>query len=325
MILSYPMRLLCVLLVVGGFAEGVAQLALAFGARFILRRLEFASARRREHALYLVQLAPALLAGFVAIALCLPAYLHFEPNHAMESVSLASVVISFGFVLWFASGLLRGLRITVRTLRFARSRHAAGHIALRNGALPVLVVPHLDYPLALIGFFRPRVLVSSDFLNAAGGFESQVFALALAHERAHAAHRDNWKMLSLSFLPRLDGLLPGGARLRQLWQTAADWAADDEAVDGDPLRSLQLAEALVRAARSVRPSQQSLLCTALTSAEAGLAARVQRLTDLQHTGPPNALSVAPGFAVLALIAAGALALAPWIYPFSEWLLHFGSA
>jgi hypothetical protein len=327
MSLSYTLRLLCVLVVAAGLVQAGAQLAVAIGARSILRGLESASARRRERILYLLQIGPALLAGFFAVALCLPAYLCFEPHRAMESVSPACVLFAAGLGLWFASGLLRGLRISIRTLRFARACRRSGEILCVEGVLPVFVVPDLGYPVVLAGFFRPRILVSADFVRTARSLGPDAFALALAHEQSHAVHCDNWKLLTLNFVPRLDRLVPGGARWQRLWQAAADWAADDDAVHGNPAHSLLLARVLVQAARCAHDPRSSVLCTALTSAEAGLAARVDRLTHPRRASIADASSNLAGFAFVALLAAAAAALAasPWIYALSERLLHLGTA
>jgi hypothetical protein len=327
MSLSYTLRLLCVLVVVAGLVQAGGQLAVTFGARSILRRIESASARRRERILYLLQIGPALLAGFFAVAVCLPAYLCFEPNRTTERVSLACVLFAAGLGLWFASGLLRGLRVSIRTLRFSRACRGSGKILSVEGVLPVLVVPDLDYPVVLAGLFRPRILVSATFFRIAQSLDPDAFTLALAHEQSHAVHCDNWKLLTLSFLPRLDRLFPGGTAWQRLWQAAADWAADDDAVDGNPAHSLLLASILVQAARCAHNPRSSVLCTALTSAEAGLAARVHRLTHPRRALIADASSNLAGFAFLALLAAAAAALAasPWIYALSERLLHLGTA
>lgn len=326
MSLSYSLRLLCVLVVVAGIVLALAQLAPALVARSILRRLDTLSARRRERFLYLLQFGPALLAALAAVALCLPAYLYFEPHREMESVSLVCVLVAAGLGLWFASGLVRGLRLTLRTLRFARASHRSGELLSRDGALPVVAVANPGRPVALIGFFRPRVLVSPAFVRTARSLHPDALPLALAHERSHAAHRDNWKLLSLSLLPRLPRFLSGGDPWRQRWQAAADWAADDDAVQGDSARSLLLAEVLVHAARCAHPAHPPVLSSALTSAEAGLVARVHRLTHPQGAPAPATRPTLPGLAALALLAAALiLAFAPCVYSLSEWLLHLGAA
>lgn len=320
MILSYTLRLLCLLLIVSGLLHLALQLGLARNARSILRRLKAAPARRQERVLYLLQTGPPLASTFIAAALCIPGYLRYEPHQAAEGVGWLCLLAAGVVGLWFGSGLLRGLRITLRTLHFTRTCRRRGQLLPTPGSgTPLLTVTDPDCPLGLIGFLRPLILISQDLVQP-GGLHPRALPVALDHERSHALHFDNWKLLSLSFLPRLPA-----DPWQQPWQAASDWAADDDAVRGDPARSLLLAEALVRAARSVRPSRASVIRTALTTAEAGLAARIDRLIHPRHASPAAGNSPLPALAALALITVGAAAAAsPCIYGLSEALLHLGS-
>lgn len=323
MTLSYTLRLVCVLTIVVGLVHAASQLVLLLGARRILRGLEPLTARSRERILFLLQIGPALLAAFVAGALCLPAYLQGETNLESERVSSLCLLVAALIALWFSSALLRGFRISFRTLRFARACRRTGQLLHHPGDIPVLAVPNPGPPVSLVGFLRPLILVSRDLL-AAPGLDPGTFELALAHERSHAIHRDNWKLLTLSFLPRLNSPLPAGDPWKQAWKLAVDCAADDDAVRGDPARSLLLAEALVIVARAARPCPASCICSALTSAEAGLAARIDRLIHPRLDAHPSGSSVLVALATFALLAAAvACTLSPWIYALSEHLLHLG--
>lgn len=322
MTLSYTLRLLCILLVAAGLALAVSQIAFALSSGWIRRRLDSLTARRRERILYLLQIGPALFAAFVAAAVCLPAYLRGETNIQPERVSLLCLLAAAFTALWFGGAVLRGLRITVRTLCYARACRRSGRRLQHNSDIPVLAIPDAGPPLRLIGFLSPLILVSPALTRLA----PEAFDLALAHERSHAAHRDNWKLLTLSFLPRLDSLLPGGDRWNQAWQSAADWAADDDAVRGDTARSLLLAATLVTVARTASLGRVPYICTALTTADAALALRVDRLLHPRHDLRSSASSVFVGLAALALFGAAALAtVSPWIYELCERLLHFGPA
>ena len=324
MSLSYTMRLVCVVVMVAGLVLAASQLILALSARFILRRIDGASARRREQILYLVQIGPALAAAFVGVVLCLPAYLHSEPSRKIESVSLICLLMTAGVGLWCAFAMLRGLRTVLRTLRFTRACRRLGQALAEDGGLTVRSVPGANLPVALIGFLHPFIIVSVEFAGLADRLDPDALALALAHERAHAANRDNWKLLCVAFLPRVDRLLPGGRRWPELWRTAADYAADDDAVQGDPARSMLLAEVLVLAARCAHGPRPATLCTALTHAEAGLAARIDRLTRPQCDASPSGASILHCLAALVLLAGAAFTFSPRIYVLSEWLLHLGA-
>lgn len=321
MTLSWSVRLLCLLLIVYGLLHATLQMALARCAPLILRRLESAPSRRRERSLYRLQIAPALAAFFIAATVCLPAYLRFEPTYERERISGFCVLLASAIGLWIACSLLRGLRIVLRTLRFARTCRRSGQLLQRCGPTPVLAVARTAYPVALLGFRKSLIIVSADLL-AEHRLRPDALAVALDHERSHALHRDNWKLLSLCFLPRVP--LPGGDPWERAWRAAADWAADDDAVRGDASRSLLLAEAIVRTARAARSiGHPTVIHTALASAEADLAARIDRLLHPRPTRTQRS-AVLPGIgAVLLLATIAAVAASPWIYSLSESLLHLG--
>ena len=317
--LSYSLRLLCLLTVVAGCVQGALQLVLRLNARALLRRMDAAGSRLRERLLYAVQMAPLLIAIFAAGALCLPEYLWYEPAHEAEPVSWITLLLAAIVGIWFGSALLGGLRIALRTLRFAAACRRSGRIVRHLGSgTPILALAGPNPPVALVGFLHPFVLVSTDLLEA-GSLQPEALRIALDHERSHAAHHDNWKLLTLSFLPRLhaDPWL-------QHWQRAADWAADDDAVRGDPALALLLADAIVCAARLVRAFRAPVICAALTSADAGLAIRIDRLLNPRRTSRPANATVRLGVAaaVLCIIGAGLIA-SPWIYGISESILHLG--
>ena len=313
------------MLVVAGLSNAGAQLIFALTGRPILRSLEAAPARQRERVLYLVQISPIFLAVFAAAGLFLPAYLQSEPHSNVEHVSIACILIASTLSLWFASAVLRGLRIALRTIRFANACRRAGGAIAQSDGLAVVRVRNFNLPVALIGFLHPLVVVSDEFAGIADRLDPDAFAVALSHEHAHAVHCDNWKLLCLVFVPSLDRFLYGCPPWRELWQVAADWAADDEAVQGDLARSLLLADVLVQAARHARGPRPLGVCTALTSAEAGLAARVARLAHPDLTSDTGHRLFVPCLAVLTALIGAGVAASPWIYSLAEKLLHFGAA
>jgi hypothetical protein len=320
-ILSWSLRLLCLLLIAFGTLCAVLHLILARCAPLLLHRLDAAPARRRERILYQFQLAPALAALFMATTVCIPAYLWFEPTGQAESVSPFCLLLALAAALWIGSSLLRGFRLVLRTLRFTSACRRSGRLVQHCGPTPVFAVERPAHPVALFGFLRPFILVSTDML-AARRLHPDALAVALDHERSHALHRDNWKLLSLALLPRLPRNDPWAAA----WRTATDWAADDDAVQGDAHRSLLLAETILlaaRTARSARALTAPVIHIALTSAEAGLVSRIDRLLHPRPTRAEPSFVLA-GLAALALLAAlSAISASPWIHSLSESLLHFG--
>lgn len=316
--LSYLLRLLCLLVVVIGAIHALVQMVLAACARPLLRLLGSVSSRTRERALYLLQIAPLPAGLFFAGALCMPQYLRLEPSSERESVSLLCLLLAASVVLWFGVFAFRGLRIALRTHRFVRDVSRSARASVSHGRLPVLTLREAGPLIALVGFFRPSVLVSRSLL-AGEVLDTAALALVLDHESSHAAHRDNWKLLSLRLLPGF-GFNPW----LHPWQAAAEWAADDDAVCGDPARRLLLAETLVRVARSGPASRPPILHTAFMCREEELASRVGRLLGESAASRPVRRSLVlagSGFA-LSLLAA-AVVFSPWVYALSESILHLG--
>lgn len=316
--LSYLLRLLCLVVVVVGAVHALGQLALAACSRPILRLLAAATARGRERALYLLQAAPLCAAFLFAGALCVPEYLRLEPANSAEAVSPLCLALAAAVVLWFGASALRGARLCLRTVRFTRACERCAHPLESAAELPLLALPQTGPLIALAGFFRPTLLVSRDLL-AGRMLDPAALAVAFDHERSHAAHRDNWKLLSLRLLPGL-GWNPWLAE----WKSAAEWAADDDAARGDAARRLLLAETLLRVARCAPAAALPILHTGFSCREQELAARIDRL--LREPAPCNAarrsLLVAAAALVLAL-AAAAVILWPSVYALSESILHLG--
>ena len=322
--LSYTARLLCLLIVSSGLTAVAVECALAAAASWMEPRLRGMNARRHERALFVLQVLP-LAAGLVfALAFCLPQYLLYEPNSTPEAVSGWCLLLMAAAFAWFGTAAFRGLRLVLRTMHFVRACRRTGVASEEtpaSGRIPVLTLEQPDRIIALVGLLRPAILISRDVRASLSRHSLDV---ALAHERAHAAQRDNWKLLVLLLLPRLP-LRASRAWMRQ-WQETAEWAADEAAVSGSRTRALLLAQTLVTVARRGPMPATPPIRTALTCEEARLAVRVERLVS------PAARTPRASRAMRAvLLAAGALAIAaavaamqsPWIYQIGEHILHLG--
>jgi len=278
MILSYPMRLVCLTAVSLGLLQIGFELALWAVAPGILRGLRNVPLRHRERMLFAVQVLPIALALAFTSCFALPRYVSNETNFAPEAVGWVCVLLSAALTAWWGIRLAGGLRMALRTRLFRRACEGDRSVANQADRTPVVVVGGSRPRVALVGLMRPFIFISRSLVED-GGLDSSALEVVLDHERSHAAQGDNWKLLSLHCLPRMNLRLMGGKTWMQLWQNAAEWAADEDAVQGNSARALLLAETLVALARSNSAPMPQIACTNFACEETDLALRVERLID----------------------------------------------
>jgi beta-lactamase regulating signal transducer with metallopeptidase domain len=270
-----------------------------------------------------LQFVPLLAALLFSAGVWAPQYLHHEANHGAESAGWVCLLLAAAVFLSYALGILRGIRLTVGTLRFNAACRRVGRIQDDgDDRVPIVATRHAEQPVALVGFIHPFILISRSLLED-GILEKATLEVALAHERSHAKQLDNWKLLSLAFLPRFLNRLPFGETWILHWRRAAEWAADDDAVHGDAARNFLLAQALIKVARRPTALAHTVALTALTPADADLAGRIDRL--IHRPDPPDTRNLRRlGFAFVAVAlvaAAAATCLTPVLYRISEYILH----
>jgi len=219
-------------------------------------------------------LGPALGVAFV-LGLCVPSYLRFEPHAESERMGLLCLALGVcGAAVW-CSSLTRAGSSIVTSLRLTRLWNRKGQMSSMPGEESGAVVVEKNSPLlALAGVFRPRLVVSRGLLLA---LSNEQLAVALQHEGAHRASRDNLKRLALLLAPDVLPFTRSFALLEREWAEFSEWAADDDAVRGDSERAVLLADALVRVARMGTGPRLSYLHTSLLGSHRDLSARVDRL------------------------------------------------
>ncbi len=325
MALSYALRLGCVIAVSFGLLQVALELLLWAVAPFVLRLLPSLSLRYGERTLFLIQLFPAALAMLCTALCAAPQYIANETNLAPERVGWLCLVLAATVALWWAFRVALGVGMAVRTMQFSRDcREIADATYGIESRVPVIAVSGAVPRVALVGLLNPFILISKSLLGA-GGLNPQALEVVLDHECSHAAQHDNWKLLSLQCLPRLNLKLPDGKTWMQLWRNAAERAADQDAVGGNFGRSFLLAETLVALARSRAVAGPRIACTNFICDEAELALRVESLiqTNPQKTLPR---SYKLGLAVCFLLAGGAVLLANLasaLREVPEHILHLG--
>ena len=149
-------------------------------------------------------------------------------------------------------------------------------------------VADLEFPVvAIVGVLRPRLIVARTVLDHCSADELRAI---FAHERAHIARRDNARQALFQLAP--DPLLWSSSvkEIHSAWHDATEEAADDAVAKENPASRIDLASALVRVARLVKPgmSRFELPASALYRGEP-LERRVRRLVDDR----PN--TIAPRF------------------------------
>jgi beta-lactamase regulating signal transducer with metallopeptidase domain len=309
------------LVVTTGLLETVIGLTLWTFSPLIRPLLTSLQIRQQERLLYFIQIAPLLLALLLTAIFFIPQYLTNETNLGTEDISRFCLLLTSAYALQFGLLAFRGFRTIMRTMKFSSACKRSGRFVNVEGRLPVLALSHPPHQVALIGLLSPVILISEDLLQASG---LNIYALdvVLAHEQAHARQRDNWKLLSLNLVPRLNLPLPTGTNWMQLWQSAAEFAADDEAVNGDTDRGLLLAETLLNLIRQTTVHSSQTVCLPLLNDKQSIAARIDRLIELPRRHESSPLSVALGLSVAILgILTMMIAVAPHLHALSEYLLH----
>ena len=262
MTIPYFARLLC-LCFAAFFLLHLALAALATAlSGHVVRRASRMGSGAGARLLFALRLAPASIAGAIAVGLCAPSYLWFEPEPALERIGMGCVAAALASAWVCAAGIVRGAGAAARSARRLRVYEAA-----RESAAPVLM---------LAGVFRPRLVVSRGVRET---LTKEQLTVALRHERAHGEAHDNFKRLLILLTPDALPFVRGMGAIERGWSRLAEWAADDRAVRGSRRRSLALASALVRVARMGAAPHAPELATHLLGSPADLAARVERLLE----------------------------------------------
>lgn len=295
-----------------GSALGSLLAAAAWRLSGSLRRL---SGARGARLLLALRAFPAVCGLTVALLLAAPAFVAHEPMHGEHHEEVGPGLVALGLLglLPVVLGLARGLRALAATRRLEREwRLRARPLALPGTGLPAARLAHPFPVAALAGLVRQRLYVADCVLESFTAGELQA---TCAHERAHAASRDNLKALLLRACPDWLALVPTAAELEQAWSQAAEEAADDATAGEDASRGVDLAAALVKAARLVPPGLRLADAPASSLHGGTLAPRVERLLGLRPRQE--------GGAGMAWVLAGVLAtlLLPLALPGSSELIH----
>jgi beta-lactamase regulating signal transducer with metallopeptidase domain len=291
MMLPYFWRLLFLCATAFFLINTVAGLAVRYSIPAVLRLTQRMQPRAAAKFLLLLRLSPTSLATFAVLALCVPSYLSFEPGATREQVGVACVIATILVTVLLTISVARGIRALISTTSYARTCLKSGmQIQTPATPLPITVVDVAAPVIAMVGAFRPQLVISRDVLEK---LSPEELDCAIRHERAHRTSADNFKRLLLLLAPDVFPFVSNAfAALDRGWITLSEWAADDSAVANDLQRSLSLAGALVHVAQMGAAPRMSPLCTSLVSGNSAcmnqdLSVRVDRLLHTSRLGKPK--------------------------------------
>ena len=279
----YFLRLLCLCLASFFVVNAFAGLCAALASRAVVRMAATMRARTAALFLFAVRFLPFALGIGAVLGLCVPSYLWLEPQATAERIGWACLTLGLLGALGLLLSVARTARAVAASARCNRLWQKTGsRTRLAGEPSQTLIVDEESPLLALAGVFRPQLVVSNGVLRT---LSAEELAVALHHENAHRVSRDNLKRLFFLMAPGPIPFLASFSSLDRAWAKFSEWAADDEAAAGDPLRGLSLAAALLQVARMGAGPRLNFLHTALVAGDDDLSARVDRLLRIQPAGP----------------------------------------
>ena len=278
-------------------AFGAANLLFSAGLLFNWRRVASST-----HAPTIVALRsmPAALSALVVLLAGL-ALAFFEPRGDETTGTMFLVFAAFGAACLLrmafvaARGQLRARRIVRRWMT------SPAPITLPGATIPVVAVTSAFPIVAVVGLWRPRMIIGRSVVAACSARELAAIA---AHEQEHVSARHNLSRMWLAAMPDAVSWLLVGHRIAGQWNLAAERQADDASARAGATGHLDLASALVRVAR-LAPAGVSPMDVPVSalfrgeSPEKSIDQRVRRLLDRGKT------TIDPRPLRRALLAAGA--------------------
>lgn len=254
-----------------------------------------------------VRLFPSAFGVLIVAGLCVPSYLSLEPVADAEDVGLWCLAAAvLGTAVWITS-ISRAVRSIIKSIQQEHYFKRAGIIKSLPGTdSPAVVIDGRDPVFALAGIVRPCLFVSRQVVSV---LSDDQLSSAMRHEEAHKTSRDNLKRLLIVLAPDILPFVRGLQSIERGWAKFTEWAADDEAVEGNPQRSVSLATAIVQVARLGGSTQPMPFMASLLGADQDLAERVDRLLAIKTPAG------APRRGVLTLGASGIAVLfgaASWL-------------
>jgi len=258
------------------------------------------------------RLLPSMLAAVFAGGVFVPSFLAHEPNTGPETVGWVLFAVAGATLAVCLAAIGRGVAAMLRARTIVQGwMGSASPLALEGLSGTTVKAFAIDdrFPVvALVGVWRPRLFIARQVLQVLTPGELRV---AVAHELAHRAARDNGKRLLLCWSPDVLAWATAGRRLEQHWAAEAECAADARAAGDSRVRRVDLAGALVKVSRlAVAPHPSAPLFSTLHE-RGDVAARVGRLLTMAPTGQRRRAGLATTTVGLLIFAAVVLLPLAW--------------
>jgi beta-lactamase regulating signal transducer with metallopeptidase domain len=326
MIFAYTARLLCLCLASFCVVNALTGLQVILFTSKAIRFAEKFPARTGARILFVFRVLPFLLSACAVLFLCLPSYLKFEPRFGPEGMGPGSVVLAVPGLMVLSLAAFRGIRSLVQSVRINRDLTAGSSYRQQvDESVLATVLPNQGPLLAVVGILRPRLMISEGVQSS---LNAEQLRLALKHESAHRNSSDNVKRLILQLTPDPVPFLRRFAAIDEAWARLSEWAADDAAVGNNSECAVTLAAALLRVARMGNAPRLSYLHTSLVSGSRDLAARVERLLNLEVVQPQRKIcTLLPPIVTAALLCSVScvvifgMPILAAVHKFSEEVLH----
>ena len=279
--------------------NATATMAAAGFGRLSKRVLRNCSARTSAEILFVMRIAPPVIAIVALVAFMIPSYLIYEPHKTEEFVSWKLGTLAALSAIGVALAIYRGVRSWFATRSLLRQWLAGStQIQLDAITVPTFVVQHQFPIIAVVGALRPRLFIAHQVLES---LSHEELAAAIAHECGHLAAHDNFKRSVMRISRAALLLIPCGRSLDGQWSDASESAADEHAAQRSSLVALNLASALVRIAKMIPKGQRQIMPASVSAFLSGdedtpgVKVRVRRLVELAASDPRQLVSSAPLF------------------------------
>ena len=276
--MSRPLLVVTVLL--ASYALFNILLSIVVGAAWRKQRVAGGAASPTQHAATLIRLRslPAIGAVGITLAVVVPAFAIFEPEHGAESAGPVVLVLAAIAAAQLTAAMAMAAAMIGRTRDAARAwlRNSTPLDVNPPAGVPAYVIESPAPIVALVGVFKPKLVAARSVIDACTTAELNTI---VAHERGHLHSRDNLKRWVMACAPDALRWTASHNEIAAAWHDAAEDAADDAATAGDERSRVDLAQLIVKIAR-LAPAPAWREATVSPFVEpGGLNRRVRRLLE----------------------------------------------